>query len=95
MSRKAAGQLGRGLGECDFHTVAWQYFSLKALERGKELIQTAGAIATDTTSLAWLSMETDGGERGAALTLRIWPGNQTIDLGRADFHGRWVDWQVV
>jgi hypothetical protein len=28
------------------------------------------------------------------VTLRLWPGDKTLDLGRADFHGRWVDWRA-
>jgi len=23
-----------------------------------------------------------------------WPGHQHIPLGRADFHGRWINWAV-
>lgn len=77
------------------HTVAWQYFPVDAQARGKALIEAAGAQATPNRPLAWLSMETDGdttGQVGAALTLRLWPGDITLNLGRADFHGRWVKW---
>ncbi len=77
------------------HTVAWQYFPAKAQAHGRALIEAAGARASRNRPLAWLSMETDGdtsGKRGAALTLRLWPGDITLDLGRADFHGRWIDW---
>ncbi|MDF3412906.1 DUF2332 family protein [Sulfitobacter sp. M57] len=77
------------------HTVAWQYFPEEVQARGTALIEAAGAQATSQRPLAWLSMETDGdttGKIGAALTLRLWPGDLTYDLGRADFHGRWVNW---
>ena len=76
------------------HTVAWQYFPPQAQARGRALIEASGAQATASRPLAWLSMETDGdtGKRGAALILRLWPGDLTLDLGRADFHGRWVHW---
>lgn len=77
------------------HTVAWQYFPQEAQTRGRALIEAAGAKATARRPLAWLSMETDGdttGQVGAALTLRLWPGDLTLHLGRADFHGRWIDW---
>lgn len=77
------------------HTVAWQYFPAAAQAHGRALIEAAGAQATPGRPLAWLSMETDGdttGKVGAALTLRLWPGDITIDLGRADFHGRWIKW---
>ncbi len=77
------------------HTVAWQYFPKDVQVRGRALIETAGAQATPDRPLAWLSMESDGdttGKIGAALTLRLWPGDLHIDLGRADFHGRWINW---
>ncbi len=75
-----------------YSTVAWQYFPDEKQAEGTRLIEQAGAAATDDSPLAWFGMENDGGERGAALTLRLWPGDLVIDLGRADFHGRWVDW---
>ncbi|WP_298973661.1 DUF2332 family protein [uncultured Roseobacter sp.] len=77
------------------HTVAWQYFPPDAQERGRSLIEAAGQRATETRPLAWLSMESDGdttGAVGAAITLRLWPGDVTLHLGRGDFHGRWVKW---
>lgn len=78
------------------HSVAWQYFPASVQARGTALIEAAGAKATPHRPLAWLSMESDGdttGGKGAAITLRLWPGDVTLALGRADFHGRWVDWQ--
>ena len=78
------------------HTIAWQYFPADVQARGRALIEAAGAQATPNRPLAWLSMESDGdttGKVGAALTLRLWPGDLTLDLGRADFHGRWIDWR--
>lgn len=80
------------------HTVAWQYFPPAVQNRGRALIESAGAKATANRPLAWLSMETDGdktGKVGAALTLRLWPGDLTLNLGRADFHGRWVEWAGI
>lgn len=75
------------------NTVAWQYFPDEAQARGLALIKAAGARATHETPLAWAQMETDGdatGKIGAALTLRLWPGDLVLSLGRADFHGRWI-----
>ncbi len=77
-----------------YSTVAWQYFPAAKQQLGKELLEQAGARAKDTSPLAWLSYEADENTHGAALTLRLWPGDLTFDLGRADFHGRWVDWQA-
>lgn len=77
-----------------FHTIAWQYFPAKAQARGRALIEAAGARASPDAPLAWLGYEADGAEPGAGLTLRLWPGDLTLALGRADFHGRWVDWHA-
>ncbi|MBN8291752.1 DUF2332 family protein [Rhodobacter sp. NTK016B] len=75
-------------------TVAWQYFPDAAKQRGTRLMEAAGARATPDAPLAWLAYEHDGASPGAGLTLRLWPGDRTIDLGRADFHGRWVEWRA-
>lgn len=75
-----------------YSTIAWQYFPAAKQAEGASVIAAAGARATDRTPLAWFGMENDGGAKGAALTLRLWPGDLTIPLGRADFHGRWVNW---
>jgi hypothetical protein len=90
-----AGQLGHEQGQLHliYSTVAWQYFPADLQALGASLIKAAGAAATADTPLAWFGMENDGGGRGAALTLRLWPGDLSFDLGRADFHGRWVEWR--
>ncbi len=76
-----------------FHTVAWQYFPEETKKRCRDAIENAGAAATNDAPLAWFSMEADENlNQGAKLTLRLWPGDITLDLGRADFHGRWVIW---
>ena len=75
-----------------YHTIAWQYFPAERQATGTKLIEAAGARATPDAPLAWLRMEADGDTRGASVTARLWPGDHHIALGRADFHGRWVDW---
>jgi hypothetical protein len=77
-----------------YHTIAWQYFPPETQARGRAMIESAGAAATDSRPLAWLGLENDGQEGGAALSLRLWPGDWRMELGRADFHGRWVDWRA-
>lgn len=76
-----------------FHTVAWQYFPEATKAACLASLEAAGAKATSDAPLARLSMETDGG-KGAGLALYLWPGGHKIDLGRVDFHGRWVDWRA-
>ncbi len=82
----------RGQTHLIYSTVAWQYFPAESQAAGTALIEAAGAKATADTPLAWFGMENDGSARGAALTLRVWPQDETLTLGRADFHGRWVEW---
>lgn len=69
-----------------FHTVAWQYFPKATKSRALQ------AIKHHSGPLVRFAMEADGG-RGARLTLTHYPSGQTQELGRADFHGRWVDWR--
>lgn len=76
------------------HTVAWQYFPAGAQARGTALLDAAGARATGAAPLARLAMEADGKGEGAAVTLQLWPGDLRLTLGRADFHGRWLRWEV-
>lgn len=75
-------------------TIAWQYIPEAGQKRGTALIEAAGQQATRNAPLAWFRYENDGQGPGAALTLRLWPGDLTVDLGRADFHGRWIDWRA-
>ena len=97
----AADELDAALTEAPFgttrviyHTVAWQYFPAATKARATDLIETAAEAATAESPLAWFGMEADDADRGAALTLRLWPGSGvTHDVGRADFHGRWIDWK--
>ena len=89
-----ANRLGHVPGQLHliYSTVAWQYFPAEKQALGTRLIEEAGSRASADAPLAWFGMENDGGENGAALTLRLWPGDLTLPLGRADFHGRWIRW---
>ena len=77
-----------------YHTIAWQYFPAETQATARAAIEAAGARATPDAPLAWFAMEADTESPGAALTLRLWPGDCTFQLGRVDFHGRWVDWRA-
>ncbi|KNG95214.1 DUF2332 domain-containing protein [Pseudaestuariivita atlantica] len=77
-----------------YHTIAWQYLPDAHRARGDAIIAAAGARATPDRPLARLGMEADGSDPGAAITLTLWPDGQTQDLGRIDYHGRWVDWRA-
>ena len=77
-----------------YHTIAWQYFPDDVQKRGITLMQEAGKQASRDAPLAWLRFEMDGKSPGAALTLTMWPTGEEFYLARADFHGRWIDWQL-
>lgn len=83
-----------GTAHVIYHSIAWNYQSDADQERNRKVIEAAGARATRQAPLAWLSLEADGLDPGAALTLTLWPGGERRTLGRADYHGRWVDWQA-
>lgn len=74
-----------------YHTVAWQYFPAETARAAQAMIESAGHAATEDTPVAWFGMEADD-RPAAGLTLRSWPGGQVERLGRADFHGRWIEW---
>lgn len=76
-----------------YHTIAWQYLPAPSKANGEALIAAAGARATQKAPLARLQMEADEQKQnGAALALQIWPSGEKHLIGRADFHGRWVEW---
>ena len=75
-----------------YHSITWQYLSERARDRARALLAAAGSRATRRAPLAWLRLEHDGRQPGAALTLTLWPPGAERQIARADFHGRWVDW---
>ncbi|HQU68025.1 MAG TPA: DUF2332 family protein [Albidovulum sp.] len=77
-----------------YHTIAWQYFPPATQAQGLAGLEAAGARATRTRPLARLGMEADDVTGSAAVTATLWPGGRNYSLGRADFHGRWIDWQA-
>lgn len=76
-----------------YHTIAWQYLPKPSQERGDALIAEAGSRATPDAPLARLCLEADGQPDGASLTLQVWPSGRKREIGRSDFHGRWVEWR--
>ncbi len=81
-----------GCAHVVYHSIIWSYLPPEARARARAALEAAGAAASAEAPLAWLRMEGDGAEPGAALTLTLWPGGETRTLARADFHGAWVRW---
>lgn len=64
-------------------------------ERNRRLEEEIARGGEDAP-LAWLSLEAPRGDRdydGLALELATWPGGRRQRLARADFHGRWLEWE--
>ncbi|MEX6505110.1 DUF2332 domain-containing protein [Jiella sp. M17.18] len=79
---------------CVFHSIVWQYLPNETQRTITDMMERAGREATADRPLAWLRMEPDGREPGAALLLQLWPGDGALrHLGRIDYHGRWLDWR--
>lgn len=82
-----------GVTRVIYHTIMWQYLTADDQAKGKAMIREAGAAATNESPLAWLNAEADDLKLdGAAITLTLWPSGEVRNLGRVDFHGRWVKW---
>lgn len=77
-----------------YSTVAWQYLPEADQAAGEAIIREAGKQASTKSPLCWLRFESDGKGPGGQVKLNTWPGNHDKDLGRADFHGRWIDWKT-
>lgn len=82
-----------GAAHVIYHSVAWQYLPDDLKQAGETVIAEAGTRATPDAPLARLQMEADATPGGAAIMLQIWPGGEKQEIGRADFHGRWVEWR--
>ena len=68
-----------------YTTIAWQYFPQDKQDTGTALIRAAGGQARDDAPLAWFGMEPDAQANGAALTLRLWPGDLAFDMAALIF----------
>lgn len=79
------------------HTVMWQYLPLQERARAEALIRDCGRQASANAPLSWLRFEADGTSPGGGILVTTWADTQedgiTRCLGRADFHGRWIEWK--
>jgi hypothetical protein len=74
------------------HTVVWQYLPEPVQRRIDAALEKAALQADATRPLAHFGFESDHTGPGGQISLTLWPSGQREVLGRADFHGRWVDW---
>lgn len=75
-----------------YHTIVWQYLPAAIKSRISAAIERAAIAAKTQTPLIWFRFENDMAGEGGLMQMTLWPGGETRTLGRADFHGRWVNW---
>ncbi|MBV7264694.1 DUF2332 domain-containing protein [Erythrobacter ani] len=75
------------------HSVVWQYVPEVQRKAITERIEIAGAEATATQPLAWVSLEANRDTHRHELTVRYWPGGEKWrKLAVAHPHGAWIEW---
>lgn len=95
LERALAEPEEEGVARVLFHSIVWQYLDVGRQREITRVMVVAAAEATADRPLAWLRMERDSQRTTAAVILTTWPGGRTRELGRADYHGRFVEWSGV
>lgn len=77
-----------------YHSIVWSYLSAQTREAIRASIERAGASATDTAPVAWLSFEQPDPQARPHLTLTVWPGGERLTLAETHPHGTFVNWSA-
>jgi hypothetical protein len=88
---REVAELPEGVATVLFHSSMWWYVPREEQARIAAAMEAAGARATRERPLAWLRSEPPNMEYDE-IRLRTWPGGDDRLLGRAQVHGRWVEW---
>ena len=75
-----------------FHSIVLQYLSDQERAEFFQLIDEAGARATNKAPLAHLTLEPDPGMSGFPVRLRMWPSGDEIILAQSGPHGSDITW---
>ncbi len=75
-----------------YHSIVWQYLGEEDRAAFTRTMDQFGDTASQDAPIAWLRFEPDGREPGAAVSLQVWPDGGSWLLGRADYHGHWINW---
>lgn len=81
-----------GVARVVFHSMFLQYLRGDQRDSIVAAIRTAGALATRTRPLLWISLEWTAGRREVQLQSRVWPGGEARLLARCHAYGNWVEW---
>lgn len=84
----------QGMLHVIYSTIAAQYFPNATQAAIADYLGKAGLSATPDAPILHLALEADARTPGAGLTATLWAGSgpKQMHLGRADFHGRWIEW---
>jgi len=74
------------------HSITLQYLSPEGREAVAAMMAEAGARATLSTPLAWVSMEIGDVKHMPALTVTMWPGGERKKLAEVHPHGAEINW---
>ncbi len=81
-----------GVASVVFHSIVLQYLSDEERAEFLQLIEEAGARATEEAPLAHLTLEPDPGMSGFPVRLRMWPNGDEIILAQSGPHGADIVW---
>ena len=88
---REVAELPEGVATVLYHSTMWWYVPRDEQKRISATMEAAGARATAERPLAWLRSEPPSLDH-VEIRLRLWPGGEDRLLGRAQHHGRWVEW---
>ena len=88
---RETARLPEGVATVLHHSTMWWYVPREEQRRITAAMEAAGERATPRAPLAWLRSEPPGLDL-VEIRLRLWPGGEDRLLGRAQHHGRWVEW---
>ena len=75
------------------HSVVWQYIPDAERDAIVEMMEEAGAKATEDKPLAWISVEANRDTHRHELTVSYWPdGEMRKPMATAHPHGGWIEW---
>lgn len=73
------------------HSIMWQYLTEDGKARITAAMEAAGANATPSTPLGWVSVEADRTFNRHDITIRSWPNHSApLLVGHSHAHGFWV-----
>ncbi len=84
------------------HSVMWQYLADETRAQVDAALDAAAARATRRSPLAYITFEPDASgppsdgavRRGFAVRMLVHPSGESRELGRAQAHGAWVEWNA-